>query len=227
MYWQQECLYCKHYVYKTATNNLKCSYCKKKYSCARINKILFLMECFLRNISALEASKLYAVSYITAKNHYHDFRLLCATISEQEYEDIREKHVEYEEYFYIEKSKKNQTNALFDAYNFLTFDYEGYIYTILMPSLQKYKTQFLEDKIEGAYIDELRKFKRQSRIIKVSKHYNTIVKFWEFFEKNITVYKGISNEYFAYYLKEFEFKFNYSKEEALELLIQNYFKERT
>lgn len=185
------------------------------------------MECFLRNISALEASKLYAVSYITAKNHYHDFRLLCATISEQEYEDIREKHVEYEEYFYIEKSKKNQTNALFDAYNFLTFDYEGYIYTILMPSLQKYKTQFLEDKIEGAYIDELRKFKRQSRIIKVSKHYNTIVKFWEFFEKNITVYKGISNEYFAYYLKEFEFKFNYSKEEALELLIQNYFKERT
>lgn len=184
------------------------------------------MECFLRNISALEASKLYTVSYITAKNYYHDFRLLCATISEKEYECIREKHVEYEEYFYIEKSKKNQRNALFDAYNFLTFDYEGYIYTILMPSLQKYKREFLEDKIEDAYIKELHKFKRQSRIIKISKQYNSIVKFWEYFEKNITVYKGISREYFAYYLKEFEFKFNYSKEEAMQLLIQNYFKEQ-
>lgn len=184
------------------------------------------MECFLLNISAFEASKLYSASYVSVKKYYHDFRLLSALISEKEFEHVREKQVvEYEEYFYIEKSKKNQKNALFDAYNFLTFDYEGHIYTILMPSLQKYKTQFLEDKIEDAYIEELKKFKRRSKIIKISKYYNNIVKFWKYFEQNITIYKGISSEYFAYYLKEFEFKFNHSKEEAMELLMQNYFKE--
>lgn len=184
------------------------------------------MECFLLNISAFEASKLYSASYVSVKKYYHDFRLLSALISEKEFEHVREKQVEYEEYFYIEKSKKNQKNALFDAYNFLTFDYEGHIYTILMPSLQKYKSQFLEDKIEDAYIEELQKFKRRSKIIKISKYYNNIVKFWKYFEQNITIYKGISSEYFAYYLKEFEFKFNHSKEEAMELLVQNYFKEQ-
>ncbi|WP_457748136.1 transposase [Sulfurimonas sp.] len=183
------------------------------------------MQCFLQGKSALEASSLFDISYVSTKNYYQEFREICALISEKNYSNVREKNVEYEEYFYIEKSKKHKKDAIFDAHNFLTFDYDGYIYTLLMPSLHRYKKQFLEDNIENVYIEEFNKFKRISRIIKVSKHYNTIVKFWNFFEKNIVVYKGVSNELFAYYLKEFEFKFNHSIEDGLELLIQNYFKE--
>ncbi|WP_457749327.1 transposase [Sulfurimonas sp.] len=183
------------------------------------------MQCFIEGKSALQAAKSFKISYVSAKNYYQKFRKICAMISEEHYSLIRQKSVEYEEYFYIEKSKKQKKAVIFDAHNFLTFDYDGYIYTLLMPSLHKYKRQLLADNVEDAYLEEFNKFKRISRIIKVSKHYNTIVKFWNYFEKNIVLYKGISNELFAYYLKEFEFKFNYSKQEGFNLLLKHYFKE--
>ncbi len=227
MKWLTQCLYCNHYVYRTKDNNLKCSSCKKKLSIQKVNKIIFLLQCFLDNKSALESSKLLDISYISAKNYYQDFRIIATNISEYNYTQLHDKNVEYEEYFYIEKSKKKRLNAIFEAHNFLTFDYDGYIYTILMPSLLKYKNQFIEDGVDGAYIEEFKRFKRTFKIIKISKQYNTIIKFWDYFEKNIVIYKGISNELFAYYLKEFEFKFNYTKEEAFEQLLHNYFKEET
>ncbi len=145
-------------------------------------------------------------------------------ISEEIYIQIQGKCVEYEEYFYLEKSKKNRKSAIFDAHNFLTFDYDSYIYTLILPSLEKYKTQLIHDKPEDFYLKEFSKFKRKSRIIKVSKYHNVIVEFWDYFEENIALYKGVSNEYFAYYLKEFEFKFNYNKEDAFKLLLKNYYK---
>ncbi|WP_434638082.1 transposase [Sulfurimonas sp. NW7] len=227
MQWQTECLYCGGYMYRLHSHNIKCSQCKKKLSIKRVNTVLFLMEAFLDNKSALDASKLLHISYVCAKNYYQDFRMLCANISEEHYMKIRDNAVEYEEYFYLEKSKKHKSGAIFDAYNFLTFDYNGYIYTLLMPSLQKYKNQFLEDNLEDTYTKEFKKFQRASKLIRLSNKENKILDFWKYFEKSILVYKGVSHKLFDYYLKEFEFKFNYSKEEALELLIQNYFKEQT
>jgi len=225
MYWLQECLYCKNYVYRVAKNNLKCSVCHKKTSIAKINKIIFLIECFINNITALQASRMYNISYISTKNYYHDFRIVATNILENNYKTLHNNPVEYEEYFYIEKSKRKKENAIFEAHNFLTFDYNGYIYNIVMPSLEKYKNQFIKDNVDTVYIDEFKRFKRTYKIIKISKRYNRIIKFWNFLEKNIVIYKGISVKLFPYYLKEFEFKFNYTKQQATALLIQNYFKE--
>ena len=42
------------------------------------------------------------------------------------------------------------------------------------------------------------------------------------FEENIKKYRGIDKENFIYYLKEFEFKFNYSKEEQKDILYSLY-----
>ena len=106
----------------------------------------------------------------------------------------------------------------------MTFDYDGHIYTLLMPSLHQYKKQFMEDEVEGAYIDEFTKFKRLSRIIKVTKRLNNIVKFWEYFESSILKYKGIKDSSFSYYLKEMEFKYNHTKQDSINLLITEYFK---
>ena len=183
------------------------------------------MECYLSNISALEASKRLQISYISAKKYYHTLRVISAQICEEQYLYERAKMCEYDEYYYLEASKQKEKKAVFDAHNFLTFDYEGHIYTILMPSLQKYKQQFLQDNVEDAYIAEFHTFKRRHKIIKLSTYHNKIVDFWNYFEKHITHYKGITDEYFPYYLKEFEFKYNHSKESAFTLLVQNYFKE--
>jgi hypothetical protein len=164
------------------------------------------------------------ITPLSVNNYYKNFRILCAHISEIEYEQKRDIDCEYEEYFYLENSKKLKREAVFDAHNFLTFDYEGHIYTLLMPSLQQYKSQFLEDSVEDAYVDEFKKFKRESKIIKVSKYFNNIVQFWDYVEAATRKYKGINNEMFIYFLKEFEFKYNHSKDEAIELLINEYFK---
>ena len=225
MQWTLTCLYCGNALYRLNDNRVKCSYCHKKISLKKTNKILTLIDAYVENESANAASKRLKLAYSSVWAYYEEFRYLSAKICEREYEFHRDESCEYEEYYYLEKRKKNKKEAIFDAHNFLTFDYHGHIYTLLLPSLQKYKTQMIEDNIESAYIDEFNKFKRISRIIKVSKHYNNIVAFWNYFEEAILIYKGIKNEAFIYFLKEFEFKYNHTKEEAKNLLISEYFKE--
>jgi DNA-directed RNA polymerase subunit M/transcription elongation factor TFIIS len=224
--WTQECLYCGNYLYRLKDNRLKCSACHKKISLQKTNKIITLIDAFVENESANAAAKRLKLSYSSVWAYYEEFRYLSAKISEEEYSDKRDEKCEYEEYFYLEKTKKSKREAIFDAHNFLTFDYHGHIYTLLLPSLKKYRSQMLQDSVEDAYLDEFNKFKRISRIIKVSKHYNTIVKFWDYFENAIVIYKGIESEAFIYFLKEFEFKFNHTKEEAKDLLLHHYFKEK-
>ncbi len=223
MNWLSKCIYCNSLVYKLSENNIKCSTCKKKYAVKKTNKTLLLLELFLENKSALEVAKLNGFSYASVHSYYTDFRKLCAMICEREYEQIRHKESEYEEYFYLEKSKRYKKEAVFDAKNFLTFDYEGHIYTILLPNLSKFKVQFIEDNLTKNYLDEFKRFKRQTRLIKISSKHNNIVKFWEYFETFIAHYKGIKKEQFGYFLKECEFKFNHSKDEAFILLQKEYF----
>ncbi len=224
MIWLRKCIYCDFPVYLLGDERLKCSKCYKKVSREKINKVITLMQCYSDDQSALSVSKRLHISYVSVQKYYETFRFLSAKICETEYERLRNIQCEYEEYFYLESSKKLKSEAIFDAHNFLTFDYDNHIYTLLMPSLHRYKAQMIEDKIESFYIDEFKKFKRDSKIIKVSKRHNNIVKFWKYFEKSILKYKGISDDKFAYFLKEFEFKYNHSKDDTITLLIQAYFK---
>ncbi len=183
------------------------------------------MDAFYENESALNLSKRLRLSYASVQRYYEHFRHLCAHICESEYTHVRERNCEYEEYFYLEHSKQRDKQAVFDAQNFLSFDYQGHIYNIVMPSLQKYKPQFVEDNLEDVYDKSFSKFKRKSRIIKLSSHHNKIVRFWEYFETVILHYKGIPKDLFPLYLKEMEFKFNHTKEESLNILESAYFRE--
>lgn len=227
MIWLRKCLYCNFAVYLLADGRLKCSKCYKKVSREKVNKVITLIQCYVQEKSALSVSKQLHLSYVSVQKHYETFRFLSAKICEEQYEKLRDIQCEYEEYFYLESSKKLKREAIFDAHNFLTFDYNGHIYTLLMPSLHMYKAQMIEDQVENSYIDEFKKFKRESKIIKVSRRLNNIVKFWEYFEKSIVKYKGINEDKFAYFLKEFELKYNHSKDDTINLLIQAYFKGKT
>lgn len=224
MQWLTKCLSCNGSVYLLSDGRVKCSKCNKKRSLQKINRTITLIQCFVQNESALSVSKRMGASYVSVQKYYETFRLLSAQICEAEYETLRDKPCEYEEYFYLEPSKRLKPEAVFDAHNFLTFDYDKHIYTLLMPSLSQYKTQMLEDNVQDAYIDEFKRFKRESKIIKVNKRYNNIMEFWDYFEESILTYKGVSDEKFAYFLKEFEFKYNHLKNEAKDLLIEEYFK---
>lgn len=223
MLWLKQCLYCNNTVYPLNDGRVKCSKCHKKISLTKVNKVITLIQCYIENESAFSISKRLQISYASVQKYYQEFRVFSAIICEREYQKIRDTQCEYEEYFYLEDSKKLKREAIFDAHNFLTFDYNTHIYTLLMPSLHKYKSQMIEDNIEDAYIDQFKKFKRDSKIIKVSQHFNNIIKFWEYFEQHILIYKGVNEDRFAYFLKEFEFKYNHSKSDAIELLIKEYY----
>lgn len=68
------------------------------------------------------------LSYVSVQRYYGLFRLYAARIYEDEYETLRHRPCEYEKYFYLKRSKRHRREAVFDARNFLTFDYEGYLY---------------------------------------------------------------------------------------------------
>ena len=106
--------------------------------------------------------------------------------------------ISFDEYLYIEKSKlKNK--KLHKAKNIITFEYgNNQVYNLLMPDLQRYEET--EELL-------LKRFLSLSKVESKTEK-STITHFWEFFEKSILKYKGISDEYFFYYLKEIEWKFN-------------------
>lgn len=205
------CIYCRHdKLYELKSAQLKCAKCKRKFSPKKLQTDLNLIECFCENLSANEASKQLNISYVTAKKKYELFRSLIANFLEERYQG--KTTIEYDEYIYLEKSKKKVKENIFDAQNFLTFHYDDKIYNLLMPNLNKYKNRFLEDGTDETYFKEFSKFMMFNKISKTKKRENLITQFWLFFEDSILKYKGINHENFFYYLKEIEFKFNYEKE---------------
>jgi len=213
------CIYCNSKkLYKLKSGQLKCSYCKKKFSSKKIEQTNMIAKYFCENYTVNQTAKKLNINYVTAKKQYDKFRKLILAFNEQEYtnKDIKQ----YDEYIYLEKSKKKIKENIFDAQNFMTFNYENKVYNLLMPNLNRYKEQFLDDGMEIVYFKEFSKFMMLNKISKIQKSENIIQQFWYYFEEAMLKYKGIDKENFILYLKECEFKFNYTKDEAIKILIQ-------
>lgn len=216
-----KCIYCNNKkLYQLKSEQLKCSNCKKKFSIKKIEKDLKIIECFCNDLNINETSKKLDINYVTVKKRYDLFRQLIASRLEDEFKD--KTVIEYDEYIYLEKSKRDIKENIFDAQNFLTFHYDNKIYNLLMQNLNMYKNQFMDDGADEAYFKEFSKYMMFNKISKIQKKENLITKFWIFFEKSILKYKGVRHENFFYYLKEIEFKFNYEKGEQKEILTDLY-----
>ncbi len=219
------CIHCNEDTYLLKNGHRKCKKCKKKFSPQKINKDIKIIEYFCEDFTAKESAKKLSLNYVTVKRKFDTFRKIAALYLEKEYENKKE-ILEFEEYLYLEKSKRGDKKNIFDAYNFITFDYGGKIYNILMPDLSKYKNSFLQDGLQEVYYKEFERFLKLNKIIKLKSKNNLLKKFWLFFENSITKYKGVNRENFFYYLKECEFKFNYPlkcKEILKKLYFNKYF----
>jgi len=211
------CPFCNHnIIYTLQTTQKKCAKCLQKFS---EKKILFekkIISLFCENITVNQCVKNHNLNYVTVKKKYDKYRQLIASFLEEEY--LNKQVLEYDEYIYLELSKKKIKENIFDAINFMTFNYEDKVYNLLMPNLHRYKNQFLDDGLQESYFKEFSKFMMMNKISKIQKKENIIASFWIFFEESILKYKGIDKENFFYYLKEIEFKFNYSLNEQREIL---------
>ncbi len=216
-----KCPYCNGKIlYKLKTGQLKCSTCKKKFSPKKLQTDNNTIECFCQNLSANQAAQKLGLNYITIKKRYEDFRKIIAIYLEDNYKG--KEITEYDEYIYLEKSKKKIGKNIFDAQNFLTFCFDDKVFNLLMTDLNRYKKEFLNDNLDKEYFREFSRNMMLNKIAKIQKLDNTITKFWLYFEEEILKYKGIKRQNFFYYLKEIEFKFNYTSKEQKELLTKLY-----
>ena len=201
------CIYCEHYIlYKLKDGYYKCAKCKRKFSPKKIERKAKILKGFLDFLTPKEISKKYNISYATVVKEIKNIRRVIANICEEEFLKKENIH-EFEEYLYIPKSLKNTPSSIYKAQNFLTIDYGGKIYNIMLSNMKIYET-FSPEEIKSMF--------RQSKIIKIYEK-TTIKKFWLYFEEFIKKFKGVSEEEFFYYLKEAEFRFNGYKIEIKDL----------
>lgn len=214
-----KCPYCNHYyIYTLSTGQNKCAKCLKKFSMKKIQRDKEIVSCFCEDMSAKECAKNLNLNYVTVKSKYELFRKIIASFLEEEYQGQISN--EYDEYIYLPKTKKKVQKNIFDAQNFLTFSFKtNKVYNLLMPNLNRFKQELLDDELDELYFKEFSKFMMWNKISKVNKHQKIIREFWHYFEKFILKYKGIANENFIYYLKECEFKFNYNSKQRVEIIL--------
>ena len=202
----KNCIYCNSSkLYYLKNEHIKCASCKKKFSLKKYKRELKLIESFCDNKTALQCSKDLNLSYITVSKKFITYRKFITNFLHNEYKKRKDNKYEFDEYIYI---KNNNLKA---AQNFLTFNYDGCIYNLMLPSLNKFVSS--NDK-------DLSNFIKFNKIAKLKSSNSKINDFWSFLEISLKKYKGLNCENFVLYLKECEFKFNYSKKTQEEILLK-------
>ena len=198
------CIYCKHpKIYQLQNGYIKCASCKKKYSLKKLERKKQLLHAFFENLTAKQAAQNLKLNYVTVSRYYKAFRVEILSYLDKVYEKRNVQLSEYDEYIY------SNTKDLDKAHNILTFNYDGFIYNLLLPTTRNFD---YEDR------KALEHFIRQYRMRKLQHSNSMINEFWEFLEESLKPYKGVEHENFILYLKEIEFKFNYrfkNKEQIL------------
>ena len=206
------CKNCKNQTFYTLADDYKkCKKCAKKYSLKKLKRDEDIINGFLQNITALELSKNLGLNYKTIKNRYDEIRAKIPQLLEDEYNSLPKDYSEYEEYYYFtQKQKSKNIKSLYEAINIIGFYSNEKVYTLLMPNL-KHRRESLSGSEYEEYLNWHKIYSKESYKTK-------LYDFWKYLEENLKKYKGIEEAYFFYYLKECEFRFNYSKEEQLEIL---------
>ena len=158
---------------------------------------------FSQGSTVSETAKVLALHPITVQKYFDQFRRYVAALSDKSYQRNSHLVTDYDEYLYLPKSLKIETN-LDKLQHFITLSYQHRVYNLMMPTVTHYSnidTTTQEQKL-------ILKYLTYNKVAKLSEAHSTITRFWEYFETFILKYKGVSDEQFIYYLKEAEWRFN-------------------
>ncbi|CAM3961950.1 hypothetical protein [Arcobacter cloacae] len=205
------CKHCKnHTFYQLQNEYIKCKICAKKYSLKKLKTDENILIGFWQNKTALELSKELNLNYKTIKTRFDEIRYKLSKFLEEEYFKMPKDYSEYEEFYYFSKKQKLlNVKSLYEAVNIIGFYSNEKVYTLLMPNLKHRR----ESKNEG-----FEEYLNWHKIYSKESYKTKLYDFWRFLEENLKKYKGVEYDTFFFYLKECEFKFNYEKEEQLEIL---------
>ena len=219
---QHSCIFCGHFkLYEVSSTQYRCVQCKRTFSHVKYAKEIEIIEHFIANKSAYECSALLEINYITVKKIYQKLRLYIMHYTESLYTELTHSFSQYDEYYYLPTSKRGNALHLFDAIGILGMLYGKQIYTLLLPDQFAHLKNLDKNSIEK---ETYARFLNQHKVAHYESFSNALMDFWNFLEEWMSHFKGIKKENFIYYLKEAEFKFNYTKEEQrliLETLWKN------
>lgn len=206
-----KCIYCTHpHTYVLADNQHKCSKCKRKFSIKKIQREEKLFMYFKDGDTARQTSIQSKMHFLTVQKYFEKFRKNIVLYSDEMYQYNNHRVSDYDEYLYLPQSLNIQDN-IDKLQHFLTLSYDDTIYNIMMPKTKQSLFHMKED--QGHKL--MMKYLKFNTISKLSKSQNTITKFWDYFEKFICRYKGVSNEKFVFYLKEAEWRFNIQQKQKI------------
>ena len=164
----------------------------------------------------MQSSRILELNYRTIQDRYKILRQLCATYLEDLYQNSFQEHSSYEEHYYFtQREKLRKAKSIYNSVNIIGFYSNKKVYTLLMPQLPK-QHQTGEDKNFEKYLQWHKLYSHDGYI-------SPLKEFWSFLEEQMKKYKGISKQNFFYYLKECEFKYNFSKKERTDILKKLYF----
>ncbi len=199
-----KCIYCSNpYTYKLGNKQRKCSSCKRKFSPRKVAREEKLRTLFIEGVNARKASSQTGMHFTTVQKYYETFRRELALKSDEQYQLNSHRVKEYDEYLYLPKSLKAEENI--DKFqHFLTLSYDDKVYNLMMPNIKRYNIDIESRQEKSLFV----KYLNFNKVAKLSRAQNTITVFWDYFEKFILQYRGVSNEQFVFYLKEAEWRFN-------------------
>lgn len=217
----KNCPYCgKNRLYKVSKTSLKCPTCSKKFSVVKLQRDYDVLKYFIEDISAKKCSEKTNLNYKTIKERFDDFRKIILLHIEEIYKKNHKEFMEYDEYYFLPKHKRGKVKHLFESIGILGQVYsDNKVYTILLPDqFAHLRDNIYEKDVNMAYIKEYSKYLNRYKIVHFEQFDSKIIEFWAYLEKKLDKYKGISRNNFIYYLKECEFKFNYTKEEQFDII---------
>jgi transposase-like protein/DNA-directed RNA polymerase subunit RPC12/RpoP len=217
----KNCPYCgKNRLYKVSKTSLKCAYCSKKFSTVKLQRDYDVLKYFIDEFSAKKCSEELNLNYKSVKERFDDFRKIILLHVEEIYKTNHKEFIEYDEYYFLPKNKRGKVKYLFESIGILGQVYsDNKVYTVLLPDqFAHLRGENFNKEINLAYIKEYSKYLNRYKIVHFKEFDSLIIKFWAYLEMRLDKYKGILRENFIYYLKESEFKFNYTKEEQFKTI---------
>ena len=198
------CIYCAHpYTYTLGDGQQKCSRCKRKFSPRKVEREAKLWQAFVKGSTVRETARVLKMHHLTVQKYFDRFRKRVAALSDRSYQQHAHLVTDYDEYLYLPKSLKIETN-LDKLQHFITLSYQQRVYNLMMPTVSHYSTPDTTAQEQKLIL----KYLTYNKVAKMAEARSTITHFWDYFEDFICRYKGVTQAQFIFYLKEAEWRFN-------------------
>jgi len=216
------CIYCNAtLLYTKSPTQRYCVTCKRSWSVRKVQRDDEVLNAFLQNNTIYECSTNLHLNYITVKKIYHKIRLLLCTYSQERYLNQPNTFSEYDEFYYLPHTKQKNARFFLDGVGIFGMAYESWVYTLLLPDQLTPFKRLIEDEtdLEGSN-EAYARYLNHHKVTHIKSFEHRLGAFWNYFETFMCAFKGVKKENIFYYLKEAEFKFNYTKEQQHAILQQ-------